>query len=141
MDYLETVEYLFSQLPMFQRVGPPAFKADLSRTIALCELLKNPEKKFKCIHVAGTNGKGSVASALASIFQECGYKTGLFTSPHLKDYRERIKVNGELIAKDFITDFVEIYRQNAPADLKPSFFELPPWVFNTLQLKKWILPF
>jgi dihydrofolate synthase/folylpolyglutamate synthase len=124
MDYPETVEYLFSQLPMFQRVGAPAYKADLSRTIALCDLLGNPEKKFKCIHVAGTNGKGSVASALASIFQECGYKTGLYTSPHLKDYRERIKINGQKIPQDFVVGFVENYQQKAPDDLKPSFFEL-----------------
>lgn len=122
MNYQETVDYLFSQLPMFQRVGAAAYKADLSNTIALCELLDNPQKDFKCIHVAGTNGKGSVSSALASIFQACGFRTGLFTSPHLKDYRERIRINGEMIAEDFVVDFVERIRKDAEV-LQPSFFE------------------
>ncbi|HKL39311.1 MAG TPA: Mur ligase family protein, partial [Cryomorphaceae bacterium] len=123
MDYRETVDYLFSQLPMFQRVGGAAYKADLSNTIAICTIYDNPQHKFKSIHVAGTNGKGSVAHTLASIFQTCGYKTGLFTSPHLKDYRERIKINGEMIAEDYVVDFVEKFK-NGDHELKPSFFEL-----------------
>lgn len=123
MDYQETVDYLYSRLPMFQRKGSAAYKADLSNTIALCGLLDTPQKKFKSIHIAGTNGKGSVASALASIFATCGYKTGLFTSPHFKDYRERIRINGEKISEDFVVDFAE-RNKSATEKLEPSFFEL-----------------
>lgn len=122
MDYAQTVAYLFSQLPMFQRIGAAAYKADLSNTIAFCELMDNPQDKFKSIHIAGTNGKGSISSALASIFATCGYKTGLFTSPHLKDYRERIRINGAKISEEFVIDFVEKYKTEAAA-LEPSFFE------------------
>ncbi len=122
MDYKETVDYLFSQLPMFQRVGAAAYKADLSNTIALCNLMGNPQNTFRSIHIAGTNGKGSVSSTLASVFATCGYKTGLFTSPHLKDYRERMRINGLMIPEEFVVRFVEKYRKEA-ADLKPSFFE------------------
>jgi len=123
MNYQETVDYLFSQLPMFQRVGGAAYKADLSNTLAICELMGNPQNEFRSIHIAGTNGKGSVSSTLASVFASCGYKTGLFTSPHLKDYRERIRINGAMIPEEFVIRFVEKYR-SAAADLKPSFFEL-----------------
>jgi len=123
MTYQETVDYLFSQLPMFQRVGAAAYKEDLTNTIVLAEGFGNPEKKFKSVHVAGTNGKGSVAHTLAAIFQSCGYKTGLFTSPHLKDYRERIRINGELIPEAEVIRFVEEY-QAKKLELKPSFFEL-----------------
>lgn len=123
MNYQETVDYLFSQLPMFQRVGGAAYKADLSNTLAICELMGNPQNEFRSIHIAGTNGKGSVSSTLASIFASCGYKTGLFTSPHLKDYRERIRINGAMIPEEFVIHFVEKYRREA-ADLQPSFFEL-----------------
>jgi dihydrofolate synthase/folylpolyglutamate synthase len=123
MNYSECLDYLFQQLPMFQRVGAPAYKADLKNTIDLCLAFGNPETKFKSVHVAGTNGKGSVASALASIFQTCGYKTGLFTSPHLKDFRERIKINGELISKDAVIDFTEKVREKN-FSFKPSFFEI-----------------
>src|SRR5690606_13977302 len=122
MTYQETVEYLFSQLPMCQRVGAAAYKADLSNTIALCELMGNPQNEFRSIHIAGTNGKGSVSSTLASIYTTCGYKTGLFTSPHLKDYRERMRINGAMIPENFVIDFVEKYRHEA-TELKPSFFE------------------
>ena len=87
MTYKETLDYLFKQLPMYQRQGKSAFKKDLTNTLSLCKILKNPQSKFKSIHVAGTNGKGSSAHILASIFQEAGYKTGLYTSPHLKDFR------------------------------------------------------
>ncbi len=123
MNYQETLDYLFSQLPMYQRQGAPAFKKDLTSTLALCELLGNPHQKFKSIHVAGTNGKGSVSHMLASVFQSAGYKTGLYTSPHLRDFRERIKINGELISEDSVIDFVE----NHIADferIQPSFFEM-----------------
>ncbi len=123
MKYEETVDYLFSQLPMFQRIGAAAYKADLSNTIALCELLGNPQHKFKSIHVAGTNGKGSVSSTLASILQEAGYKTGLFTSPHLKDYRERIRLNGALIPEQAVVNFVAKYKDQV-GEIQPSFFEL-----------------
>lgn len=123
MNYSETLDFMFSQLPMFQRVGKAAYKADLSNTIRLLSALNNPEKGFKNIHIAGTNGKGSTSHILASIFQEAGYKTGLYTSPHLIDFRERIKINGEMIAKDEVVDFIE----NIAPEIKkisPSFFEL-----------------
>jgi dihydrofolate synthase/folylpolyglutamate synthase len=123
MNYSETVDYLFSQLPMFQRLGAAAYKADLNNTIVLCETLGNPQDKFKSVHVAGTNGKGSVSSTLASIFATAGYKTGLFTSPHLKDYRERIRINGAMIPEQKVVDFVEKYRDQVDS-IKPSFFEL-----------------
>ncbi len=122
MDYAKTVDYLFSQLPMFQRIGGAAYKADLGNIRAFCELMGNPQNEFKSIHIAGTNGKGSVSSTLASIFSTCGYKTGLFTSPHLKDYRERIRINGAKISEEFVINFVEKYKMDA-AELKPSFFE------------------
>ena len=94
MNYKDTLKYLFSQLPMYQRTGAAAYKKDIGNIIEACNLLGNPQEKFKSIHIAGTNGKGSTAHIIASIFQEAGFKTGLYTSPHLKDFRERIKVNG-----------------------------------------------
>lgn len=123
MTYGEAVAFLFSKLPMFQRVGAAAYKSDLSVTIELCKRLGNPERKFKSVHVAGTNGKGSVASTLASIFAEAGYKTGLFTSPHLKDFRERIRINGAMIPEAAVTGFLE-RNPELIEDLSPSFFEL-----------------
>ncbi|MFA5780702.1 MAG: folylpolyglutamate synthase/dihydrofolate synthase family protein [Bacteroidales bacterium] len=122
MNYQETLDYLFSQLPMYHRIGSAAYKADLNNTLALCELLGNPQNKFKSIHIAGTNGKGSVSHFLASIFQECGYKTGLYTSPHLKDFRERIRINGNKIPEEKVKDFVTQHRQVFDK-IKPSFFE------------------
>ena len=123
MNYQETVNWMFGQLPMYQNIGKSAYKADLSNTILLANYLGNPEKKLKCIHVAGTNGKGSTSHMLASILQEAGYKVGLYTSPHLKDYRERIKINNEEISEDFVVDFIEkhksFFKNN---DL--SFFEM-----------------
>jgi len=107
---------------MFQREGKSAFKKDLSNTLALCKALDHPERRFKSIHLAGTNGKGSCAHMLASVFQEAGYKTGLYTSPHLKDYRERIKVNGKMIPEKKVMGFVESHQENF-AEIKPSFFE------------------
>src|SRR5215203_7046092 len=107
MNYQQTIEYLFSRLPMYSRIGAAAFKKDLTNTITLCDHLGNPHQKFKSIHIAGTNGKGSVSHMLAAILQTAGYKTGLYTSPHLKDFRERIKVNGALCEEQFVVDFVD----------------------------------
>lgn len=104
--YNESINWLFNQLPMYQRVGGMAYKIDLTNTIKLCNYLGNPERKITTIHVAGTNGKGSTSHMLASVFQEAGYRTGLYTSPHLKDFRERIKINGEMMPKDEVVDFV-----------------------------------
>jgi dihydrofolate synthase/folylpolyglutamate synthase len=122
MNYQETLEYLYRQLPMFHRIGPAAYKADLRNTHALMELLDHPERDFRCIHIAGTNGKGSVSNMLAAILQQHGYKTGLFTSPHLKDFRERIRYNGAMIPKAYITRFVKKYRKEFET-IEPSFFE------------------
>ena len=123
MNYSETLEYLFSQLPMYQRQGAAAFKKDLSNTLALCKLLDNPQTKFKSIHIAGTNGKGSVSHMLASVLQEAGYKVGLYTSPHLTDFRERIKINGEMISEQSVIEFVQNYKAGFE-EVKPSFFEM-----------------
>ena len=123
MSYQDTIDYLYSRLPMFSRIGAAAIKNDLVNTIYICKYLGNPEKKFKTIHVAGTNGKGSTSHMLASIFQEAGYTTGLYTSPHLYDFRERIKVNGEMCSKEFVTSFTN--RMKVLIDeIEPSFFEL-----------------
>jgi len=123
MNYIQTLDYLFSALPMFHRIGPAAYKANLDNTYALMELLDNPHQKIKCIHIAGTNGKGSTSNMLASILQEAGYKTGLYTSPHLKDFRERIRVNGEMANEDWIADFVTNYKSDFDK-IQPSFFEM-----------------
>jgi len=123
MNYKETLDYMYDRLPMFQRIGPAAYKADLNNTIALCSLTGNPEKSIRSIHIAGTNGKGSVSHMLASIFQETGYKTGLFTSPHLTDFRERIRINGNRIPESYVVSFIEKYRKDFEA-ISPSFFEL-----------------
>lgn len=123
MNYQQTIDYLFSQLPMFQRIGAAAYKANLDNTIALGHLTGNPHLHLKTIHIAGTNGKGSVSHMLASIMQENNLKTGLFTSPHLSDFRERIRINGKMIEKQFIVDFVEEYKAGFEL-IKPSFFEM-----------------
>lgn len=123
MDYKDTISWLFDQLPMFQRVGKAAYKADLKNTVLLLKALGNPEKQISAIHIAGTNGKGSVAHIIASILQEAGYKTGLYTSPHLKDFRERIKINGQLIPEDIVTKFVKTNKKTFVA-IKSSFFEM-----------------
>ena len=123
MTYQETLDYLYSQLPMFQRVGASAYKKDLSNTVALCQALGNPQNKFKSVHVAGTNGKGSSSHAIASVLQEAGYKVGLYTSPHLKDFSERIRINGKPIPEAKVTDWVEAHK-SAIEEIKPSFFEL-----------------
>ncbi|MCX2482686.1 bifunctional folylpolyglutamate synthase/dihydrofolate synthase [Pedobacter sp. MR2016-24] len=123
MTYSETLEYLYSRLPMFTRIGAAAIKKDLHNTIALCEHLGNPQHKFKTIHIAGTNGKGSTSHMLAAVLQKAGYKTGLYTSPHLKDFRERIRINGEMIPESFVTDFVA-QEKELIEDISPSFFEV-----------------
>jgi dihydrofolate synthase/folylpolyglutamate synthase len=123
LNFSETLHFLYEQLPMFHRVGPAAYKPGLDNTIRLLEVLGNPHKGIKCIHVAGTNGKGSTSHLLASILQSAGYKTGLYTSPHLKDFRERIRVNGAMIEPDFVVDFVERYLSQWQ-ELQPSFFEI-----------------
>ena len=122
MEYKETLDYLFSQLPMFHRIGAAAYKANLDNTLAICEFLGHPEKKFPAVHIAGTNGKGSTSHMLASILQSAGYKTGLYTSPHLVDFRERIRINGKKIPEEVIVRFVEQYRSRFEA-IRPSFFE------------------
>lgn len=122
-SYTETVNFLYTRLPMFSRVGASAIKKDLTNTLALCEALDNPHKKIKCIHVAGTNGKGSVSHMLAATLQKAGYKTGLYTSPHLKDFRERIKINGKLIPESEVVSFTERILPMID-ELSPSFFEI-----------------
>ena len=123
MNYAQTLEYLFTQLPMFSRVGAAAYKPDLTNTIKLCEALGNPQQKFKSIHVAGTNGKGSTSHMLASILQTAGFKTGLYTSPHLVDFRERIKIDGVYCSKEFVVEFTEKIKPLI-ATIQPSFFEI-----------------
>ena len=122
MNYQETLDYLYSQLPMYQRIGGAAYKVNLDNTIALCNILNNPQNKFQSIHVAGTNGKGSTSHMLASILHEAGYKVGLYTSPHLKDFRERVKINGNMISEEEVTDFVSLYQRKFE-DIHLSFFE------------------
>ncbi len=123
MTYQETIDFMFSQLPMYHRIGAAAYKADIQPTIDMMAALGNPEKRFRSIHVAGTNGKGSVSHFLASILQEAGYKVGLYTSPHLVDFRERIRINGDMIPEQAVTDFVESHRLMFN-DLGLSFFEM-----------------
>ncbi len=123
MTYQQTIDYLFTRLPMFSRIGADAIKKDITNTVQLCESLGNPHVKFKSVHIAGTNGKGSVSHMLAAILQSAGYKTGLYTSPHLKDFRERIRINGEMIPEQFVIDFVQ-RMQSDIEELNPSFFEI-----------------
>ena len=124
MNYVDTVNWMFNQLPMYQNKGKAAYKVDLDNTILLANHLQNPQHKFKSIHVAGTNGKGSTSHMLASVLQEAGFKVGLYTSPHLKDFRERIKINGKKVSKQFVIQFIRrnksFFEKN---DL--SFFEMP----------------
>ena len=121
--YSEATNYLFNSLPMFHRIGAAAYKADLETSLKLDEIFNHPHTKFKSIHVAGTNGKGSVSHIIASVLQCAGYKTGLYTSPHLADFRERIKINGNEISKAEVINFVEKYK-TVFEDIKPSFFEM-----------------
>ena len=123
MTYQETLEWMFNKLPMYQRIGAAAYKADLNNTIQLLNFLDNPHNNFKSVHVAGTNGKGSVSHMLASVFQEAGYKTGLYTSPHLRDFRERIRINGEMIPEENVVQFIDTYKEKFEA-MELSFFEM-----------------
>jgi len=123
MTYQQTLDYLYAQLPMYSRIGAAAYKADLINTQKLCAHLNNPENKFKSIHVAGTNGKGSTSHGLAAIFQSAGYKTGLYTSPHLKSFTERIRINGKEISQQNVVDFIGL-NKDFIGELQPSFFEL-----------------
>ncbi|GAB4157891.1 MAG: folylpolyglutamate synthase/dihydrofolate synthase family protein [Winogradskyella sp.] len=123
MNYSDTVNWMFQQLPMYQNKGKSAFKKDLTNTLKLSAHLKHPEQKFKSIHVGGTNGKGSTSHMLASILQEAGYKVGLYTSPHLKDFRERIKVNGKLVSKQFVIGFIKRNKSFFESN-NLSFFEM-----------------
>ncbi len=123
MNYKESLNFLFASLPMYQRIGQAAYKANLNNTIALDTYLGKPHKKFKSIHIAGTNGKGSVSHMLAAVLQVAGYKTGLYTSPHLKDFRERIRVNGIMIDEDYVAEFIT-KNLGFIKKIEPSFFEM-----------------
>ncbi len=123
MTYANTLEFLYKQLPMFHRIGGAAYKANLDNTITLCNHLKNPQNSFKTIHVAGTNGKGSTSHLLSSILQEAGFKTGLYTSPHYKDFRERIKIDGKMIPEEAVTSFIEDWKDDFEK-IGLSFFEM-----------------
>lgn len=123
MTYTETLEWMFAQLPMYQKIGGAAYKKDLQATLKLMDYLNHPENGFKSIHIAGTNGKGSVSHMLASVFQEAGYKTGLYTSPHLKDFRERVKINGKMISENAVTNFINSHASFLHAN-QLSFFEM-----------------
>lgn len=123
ITYPQTLDYLLSRLPMFSHIGMAAFKKDLSNIQKICEFLDHPEKKFKSIHIAGTNGKGSVSHMLAAILQTAGYKTGLYTSPHLRDFRERIKISGDMCSEEFVIDFTERIKPIIE-EIEPSFFEI-----------------
>ena len=122
-SYQEALNYLYDNLPMFQRLGSVAIRKDLTNTIRLCKILGDPQLSFKSVHVAGTNGKGSTSHMLASIMQAAGYKAGLYTSPHLKEFTERIKINGEEISREYVVDFVNRIRP-AIEEIRPSFFEI-----------------
>ncbi len=123
MNYDETIDYLYRQMPEYQRIGDKAYKPGLDNSLALDKIFDHPHRHYKTIHVGGTNGKGSVSHLLAAILQESGYKVGLYTSPHLIDFRERIRVNGEMTSREFVMDFVEHYREQFEP-VMPSFFEL-----------------
>lgn len=123
IKYKETLDFIYSQLPMYQRQGKSAFKKDLSNIIALCDHLDNPHMKIKTIHIAGTNGKGSTSHIIASILQAYGYRVGLYTSPHYMDFRERIKINGQLVSKNFVTKFVDRVKPYL-GEIQASFFEI-----------------
>ena len=121
--YMATLDYLYQRLPMFSRIGKAALKPDLTNTLQLCAALGNPHEKFKSIHIAGTNGKGSTSHSLSAIFTRAGYKTGLYTSPHLVDFRERIRIDGQMIDQDWVTNFVTTHKAIIE-EIQPSFFEI-----------------
>ncbi len=135
MDYRQTIDYLFTRLPLFSRIGAAAYKADLTNILSLMEMLGNPERRFKSIHIAGTNGKGSTSHMLAAILHKAGYKTGLYTSPHLHDFRERIRIDGKMVPESQVIQFTERI-QPLIDQIDPSFFEsLWPWPLNGLRMK------
>lgn len=135
MNYQETVEYLFTSTPVFEKIGAKAYKPGLDTMYKMDEHFGHPHNQYKCIHIAGTNGKGSSSHTLAAILQSQGYKVGLFTSPHLVDFRERIRVNGEMVSEEYVIDFVENNRKFFEP-LHPSFFELTTMMaFQYLQNK------
>ncbi|WP_341839132.1 hypothetical protein [Chitinophaga caseinilytica] len=123
MNYQQTIDYLYSRLPMFSKLGASALKNDLLNIRLLCGVLGHPEAKFPAVHIAGTNGKGSTSHMLSAIFQSAGYKTGLYTSPHLHDFRERIRINGEMIPEQRVVTFTEAIKQHIET-IDPSFFEV-----------------
>ena len=123
MTYEQTLDYLYTKLPMYQRIGTVAFKKDLTNIIKLCDAIGNPQRDFKSIHIAGTNGKGSTSHILSAVYQENGYKVGLYTSPHLVDFRERIKINGQLCSEEFVISFVQQISEYVD-EISPSFFEI-----------------
>ena len=123
MNYKDTISYLYEKLPMYQRSGSIAYKKDIGNIIKASEILGNPHLDFKSIHIAGTNGKGSTSHMISSVLQEAGYKVGLYTSPHLKDFRERIKINGNMISKRFVINFIKKHKSNFEK-IHMSFFEL-----------------
>ena len=136
MNYQDSIDYLFTSLPMYQRLGAAAYKNNLDNTYALDEHFNHPHRSYKCIHVAGTNGKGSVSHMLASVLNKSGYKTGLYTSPHLKDFRERIRINGIMISEKEVIDFVH-ENQDFMEKLQPSFFEMTvAMAFNYFKKEK-----
>jgi dihydrofolate synthase / folylpolyglutamate synthase len=136
MVYKEALEYMYSQLPMFHRIGKLAYKANLNNALALDEYFNFPHKQYRTIHVAGTNGKGSVSHMLAAVLQTCGYTTGLYTSPHLTDFRERIRVNGEMVDENFVTSFTQENKLFFD-EIKPSFFEMTSaMAFEYFKIKK-----
>ncbi|MDP6922237.1 MAG: Mur ligase family protein, partial [Lutibacter sp.] len=123
MNYTETLDWMFSKLPMYQRQGASAYKTDLSNSLALSDYLERPETSYQTLHVGGTNGKGSTSHMLAAVLQEAGYKVGLYTSPHLKDFRERIRVNGQPIDRESVLRFIDDHRRFLE-DKQLSFFEM-----------------
>lgn len=123
MNYADTTNWMFNKFPMYQKIGAAAYKPDLGNIVELLDFLGDPQNNFKTIHVAGTNGKGTVSHTLASIFQECGYKTGLYTSPHLLDYRERIRINGQMIPEQNVIDFIDENKEKFE-EMQLSFFEM-----------------
>lgn len=136
MNYQQAIDFLYSQLPMFSRMGSAAYRKDLTNTIALCKKLGNPQTNFKSIHIGGTNGKGSVSHMLAAAFQQSGYTTGLYTSPHLYDFRERIKVNGQMVEEEYVCAFVEKMKSMVE-EIEPSFFEITvAMAFDYFALRK-----
>ncbi len=136
MRYKEAIRFLFDQLPMFQRTGAAAYKNNLDNTLKLDRYFNHPHQQFKTVHVAGTNGKGSVSHMIASVLQEAGYRTGLYTSPHMKDFRERIRINGQVIPKSFVTRFVDDYN-DLIKEISPSFFEMTvALAFNYFEKQK-----